>query len=89
MLLQQSTKQVIQEKLQIDSNKTESENPVTLLCIAIGNRLSFDEHISKLCNKVSSQLNAIFRLKKYMDQKDLEIVLNSFLHSNFNYCSLV
>ena len=32
------------------------------------------------------QLNAIFRLKKYMSQKELEIVLNSCIYSNFNYC---
>ena len=62
---------------------------MTLLGITIDNRLSFDDHISKLCNKASMQLNAIFRLKKYMSQKELEVVLNSFIYSNFNYCPLV
>ena len=52
-------------------------------------RLSFDDHISKLCNKASMQLNAIFRLKKYTSQKQLKVVLNSFIHSNFCYCPLV
>ena len=31
MLLQESTKKVIQEKFQIDNSETESENAVTLL----------------------------------------------------------
>ena len=66
MLLQKSTGKVIQKKLQIDNNEIESENSVTLLGVAIDNRLSFDDHISKLCNKASIQLNTIFRLKKYM-----------------------
>ena len=35
------------------------------------------------------QLNAIFRLKKCMSQKELEVILNSFIYSNFNYCPLV
>ena len=35
------------------------------------------------------QLNAIFRLKEYMSEKELEFVLNSFIYSNFNYCLLV
>ena len=48
-----------------------------------------DDRISKLCNKATMQLNAIFRLKKYMSQKELEIILNSFIYSNFNYCPLV
>ena len=62
---------------------------MTLLGITIGNRLSFDDHISKLCNKAFMQLNSIFRLKKYMSQKELEVVLNSSIYSNFNYCPLV
>ena len=89
MLLQKSTKKVIQETLQIDNNEIKSENSVTLLGITIDNRLSFDDHISKLCNKASMQLNAIFILKKYMSQKELEVVLNSFIYSNFNYRLLV
>ena len=79
MPLQKSTKKVIQEKLQIDNNEVESENLLTLLGITIDNRLSFDDHISKLCNKVSIQLNAIFRLKKYMGPEELEVVLNSYI----------
>ena len=84
MLLQKSTKKLIQEKLQIDSNEIKSKNSVT-----IDNRLSFDDHISKLCNKASMQLNAIFRLKKYMTQKELEVVLNSFIDSSFSYSPLL
>ena len=62
MLLLKSTKKVIQEKLQIDKNEIESANSLTLLCITIGNRLSFDDHISKLRSKAAMQLNAIFRI---------------------------
>ena len=65
MLLQKCAKKVIQEKLELDNNENKSENSVTALCIAIDNRLLFDDHISKLCNKASMQLNAVFRLKKY------------------------
>ena len=35
------------------------------------------------------QLNALNRLKKYMSEKQMEILLNSFIYSNFNYCPLV
>ena len=89
MLLQKSTKKLIQEKLQIDSNEIKSKNSVTLLGITIDNRLSFDDHISKLCNKASMQLNVIFRLKKYMTQKELEVVLNGFIDSSFSYSPLL
>ena len=53
MLQLKSTKKVIQEKLQISNNEIESENSLTLLGITIGNRLSFDDHISELCSKAA------------------------------------
>ena len=89
VLLQKSIKKVIPEKLQISKNEIKSENSVILLGTTTDNRLPFDDHISKLCNKASIELNAIFRLKKHMSQKELEVVLNSFIYSNFNYCPLV
>ena len=89
MLLQKRTKKVIQEKLQIDNNEIESENLLTILGITIDNQLSFDNHISKLCNNASIQLNALFRRKKYISQKGLKVVPNSFTYSNFNYFPLV
>ena len=68
--------------------KDSSENCVKLLGIKINNRLSFDQHISNLCEKASNQLNAIGRVQKYMSFKEKEVLLNSFVLPNFNYCPL-
>ena len=35
------------------------------------------------------KLNALSRLKKYMEKSEKEAVINSFILSNFNYCPLV
>ena len=50
---------------------------------------SFKKHISTLCNKAINQLNVIRRIQKFMGFKEKEVLLNSFVYSNFNYCSLV
>ena len=73
MLLQKFPKRIIQKKLQIDNNEIESENSVTLLGITTAKRLLFYDHISKLCNKASIQLSTIFRLKKYVSQKNWKL----------------
>ena len=75
--------------LNINDLTINSENSVKLLGIEIDNRLSFEKHISTLCNKASNQLNAIGRIQKFMGFKEKEVLLNSFVYSNFNYCSLV
>ena len=75
--------------LNINDLTINSKNSVKLLGIEIDNRLSFEKHISTLCNKASNQLNAIGRIQKFMGFKEKEVLLNSFVYSNFNYCPLV
>ena len=75
--------------LNINNQTINSENCVKLLGIEIDNTLSFNKHISTLCKKTNNQLNAIGRIQKYMGFKEKEVLLNSFVLSNFNYCPLV
>ena len=35
------------------------------------------------------QLNALNRLRAYIGNKEMEILINSFIYSNFSYCPLV
>ena len=75
-----------QYTLNIDVNHVTSEKSVKLPGINIGNKLSFDEHVSSLCKKASNQLNAISRLHRYLGFKEKEVLINSFVYANFNYC---
>ena len=75
--------------LKINDQIINSENSVKLLGIEIDNWLSFDKHISTLCKKANNQLNAIGRTQKYMGFKEKEVLISSFVYSNFNYCPLV
>ena len=76
-------------QLKLMAIKTETTNSADLLGIHIDNKLTFDNHIFNLCNKASTQLNAIGRLKCYLGKKELEVIVNSFIYSNFNYRPLV
>ena len=77
------------DALNINNQNINSENCVKLLGIEIDNTLSFNKHISTLCKKASSQLNAKGRIQKYMGFKEKKVLLNSFVLSNFTYCPLV
>ena len=65
------------------------ESTVKSLGIEMDNKLNFEKHISNICKKVSNQLNAIYRLQTFMGHKEKEAMINTFVHSNFNYGCLI
>ena len=52
-------------QIYIDDKKLTSEHSVKLRGIEIDNQLKCDSHVSTLCQKTRSKLNAIGRLGKY------------------------
>ena len=73
----------------IGDQTIKSEESVKLLGITIDNQLNFNKHISSICKKTSAQLNALYRLKNFISFKAKKALAESFVFSNFNYCSLV
>ena len=62
---------------------------VELLGIQIDDKLNFNLHISKICKSAANQLNALIRLKQFLSFHAKEVLINSYIISNFNYCPLV
>ena len=62
---------------------------VDILAITRDDKLNFDLHIDKVCLKSANQLNALVRLKLFLRNEEIKILLNSFVLSNFSYYPLV
>ena len=60
-----------------------------LLRVHIGDKLNFNEHINKICKSAGNQLNTLTQLKSFLGLKEKEVLVNSFISSNFNYYLLV
>ena len=60
-----------------------------LLGVHIDDKLNLNEHINKICKFAANQLNTLIRLKSFLGLKEKEVLVNSFIYSNFNYCPLV
>lgn len=75
--------------LKISGKTIFSEKSVKLLGIEIDSKLNFDKHITQLCKKSASQLNAIIRLNSFLNLEQKTLLVNSFIYANFNYCPLV
>ena len=70
-------------------DKMENKHSVRLLGIEVDNQLNFDNHVSTLCKKADSQLNATGRLRKYSGFPEKNNSIEAFVFSNLNYCPLV
>ena len=60
-----------------------------LLGVIIDDKLTFNEHVSKLCKKASNKLHALARISKYMTKDKLRTIMNAFFTSQFAYCPLI
>ena len=69
--------------LTINNADIKSKESVTLIGIEIDNKLNFEKHVSTICKKANNQLNAIRRIGADLGQKEKEILMNSFVYSNF------
>ena len=77
------------ENFNIQGKTFKSEETVKLLGIHLDYKLNFEQHISELCRKAASQLNVLKRLKIFIGFNENKILVQSFVYSNFDYCSLV
>jgi hypothetical protein len=76
--------------LRINDQEIQSSKEVNLLGICIDNKLSFDSHISAICQTAAKILNSLKRQKRYVvGEKIRSMVTNTYVLSQFNYCPLV
>ena len=75
--------------LNINDMEVTKESSLKLLGIKIDNKRNFEKNISNICKKTSCQLNAIYRLQTFMGHEGKEAMVNTFVHSNFNYDCLI
>ena len=67
--------------LTIDNQTIKSVPSVELLGIHLDDKLNFNLHISNICRSAANQLNALIRLKSYLNfnaQKSLNQQLHNF-----------
>ena len=77
------------EHITVDNQQIKVVSSVKLLGLQLDDKLNFNLHISHICKSATNQLNALIRLKKFMNFEEKNILINSYFMANFNYCLLV
>ena len=65
------------------------KDQISLLGVTLDSKLKFDAHVAIICRKVSSQVNALNRLKNILPLKTKQSLYRSFILPHFYYCSQV
>ena len=85
ILLRKNQTNTSGEPININGKMIKSEETVKLLGVTLDYRLDFDPHISNICKKAATQLNVFKRLKAFIGFREKQILVQSFVYSNFNY----
>ncbi len=62
------------------------EKSYKALGVLLDEYLSFDEHISYLCAKISKSLYCINRIKNFVTKNSLKMLYDAMIHSHIVYC---
>ena len=73
----------------IDGNVIESKDHQVLQGITIDSNLSLNKHINNSCKKAKAKLNVFAQILRYTNLPKRQVIMKSFITSQFGYCSLI
>ena len=76
-------------KIEIELFQLESAESVKLLGITIDHDLACDTHESNICKTTSAKVKSLSRIRNALDEKQANLLYNSFILSQFNCCSII
>ena len=71
----------------IDNITIKNKQSVKLLGLDIDRKLTFHDHITKLCRKAGNKVNVLARLSSNLDINSKMVLFYSFILSHFEYCA--
>ena len=75
--------------IDIGDNKIWESTEETLLGINMDRNFYFDNHVNRICRRVSKKLTALARLSNILPFYQMKILISSFFNSQFSYCPLI
>ena len=76
-------------KIEIEGFHLESAKSVNLLEITIDHNLTFDTRVINICKTASAKVKSLSRIINALDEKQVKLLYDSIILSQFNYCSII
>jgi len=80
---------ITDDNIKIGHATIKASESINILGIELDNRLKLNLTIDEICSHSGKQINALKRIKHHLDKESKMIIYNSYINSNFNYCSVV
>ena len=75
--------------LVIQDTEIQASNSINILGVELDQHLNFNLHIDEICCQTGKQINALKRIRHYLEKDSKMTIYNSYINSNFNYCSAI
>ena len=83
------TKYLSEVSLNVDTFSIKKSKGEKLLEVKFDSKLTFDQHISDLCQRSSRKVNTLPRITPYMSFPKRRLLINSFIKTYSSYCPLI
>ena len=83
------TQRTEKAKINLSDKYIEETSKGKLLGIQFDNKLTMLDHIKQICKQASNKLYALARISQYLDEQKGNILMKSFITSQFNYCPII
>ena len=72
-----------------DNLTLKNSNEEEILRVIIDRKLTFHQHIKKMCRKAGQKLSALLRRSPYLDSNKRKTIYSTMVKSQLNYCPLI
>ena len=75
--------------IMIEGTEIKASDSINILGVELDQHLKLNMQIDEICNQTGKQINALKRIRHNLDKDAKNTIYNSYISSNFNYCSIV
>ena len=79
----------IEKNISFDGKTIKSSDTVELLGITPDKNINFKRHIQNICHKANNKTKTLFRIRKFLNLEQAQVLAEAYISSNFRYCPLI
>jgi len=76
------------QSISIDGIEIKTSQSIVILGVELDRELKFNAQIDAICSQIGKQINALKRMKHYLNKKSRKVIYSNYINCNLDYCSV-